>query len=101
MPLVTPGYLKQNQEVRHRFRKDIIRGNVESVEHEHFSKYLKNGRRQVPTACLITSWTSWIWEQNLPEKYETVFGLWESWTSWIWEQNLPEKYETVSGLWDN
>ena len=73
----------------------------------NFEKFRKDGRRQIPTILLNRSWSSWIWDQYLPENMEWTFSqslkLWNQETKQLLNQQsrIQATQTTHSGLRDH
>ena len=61
-------------------------GNLEN-EYPQFENVWKDGHRTVLETRIKSSWKSWIWDQNLPKKWNASF-----WKSCIGDQYLSKRW---------
>ena len=93
LPLETPRYFKQSKKDAKSFLKSIICINL-FVENPTVWFVRNGGHRKIPTAHLIQSWKSWIWDQYLSKNMTWKFGNMGSLNLWNFEILKPRDFET-------
>ena len=88
------GMPKINQEHPWNIFRSIRFRNVTNFELHNFDSFRKDGRRTIPTFCLMESWKSWIWDQYLPENMKWVVGNMGSLKLWNFTTTKPGDQET-------
>ena len=76
--------MKKKQES---FSENVFFGNRTTWKTEYFESVGKDRNRAIPTIRPTNSWTSWIWDHDLPEIKTCTFGN--------MSQHLPNRHQMI------